>query len=61
MRVAEALVEAAEKFMPKVQRIRIPAPATGILSDAASLDAWIAEIRTTLAAALADGPVQPRF
>ena len=58
-RVAEALAEAAEKFTPKVQRIRIPAP--GVLSDAASLDAWIVEVRAALAMALADGPVQPRF
>ncbi|MGH7089282.1 MAG: BREX system P-loop protein BrxC [Stellaceae bacterium] len=57
--VAEALAEAAEKFTPEVKQIRLPAPK--VLPDLAALDAWIAEVRAALVAALVDGPVRPRI
>ena len=57
-RVAETLAEAAEKFTPKIQQIRIPAPR--VLHDLGELDAWIAELRVALAAGFAEGPVLPR-
>ena len=55
---AEALAEAAEKFTPKIQQIRIPAPR--VLHDLDELDAWIGELRVALAAGFAKGPVLPR-
>jgi hypothetical protein len=58
-RVAEALTEAAEKFTPKIQQVRIPA--ARVIPDLAALDAWIAEVRAALAAGLAEGPVLPRL
>ena len=56
--VAEALAEAAEKFTPEIQQIRVPAPR--VLHDLAELDAWIAELRAALVGGLAEGPVLPR-
>jgi hypothetical protein len=57
--VADALVEAAEKFAPTVKQIRLPAPR--VLADLPALDAWIAEARAALATGLAEGPVLPRL
>jgi hypothetical protein len=58
-KVADALADAAAKFAPKVQQIRLPVP--GVLADLAGLDAWIAEVRSLLATGLTEGPVQPRL
>ena len=57
--VQAALDEAAERLQPQVQAVTLPA--AGTLSDPAALDAWLATVRATLAAALANGPVRPRF
>ena len=54
-----ALDEAAERLQPQVQPITLPAP--GILNDASSVEAWLERLRTTILAALAKGPVRPRF
>ena len=57
--VQAALDEAAARHQPKVQAVTLP-PA-GTLTDAASLAAWLNTVRATLTAALANGPVRPRF
>jgi hypothetical protein len=54
-----ALDEAAERLQPQVQPITLPAP--GILNDAASVEAWLGGVRAAILAALANGPVRPRF
>jgi hypothetical protein len=54
-----ALDEAAERLQPQVQPITLPAP--GILSDAASVEAWLERVRAAVLTALAKGPVRPRF
>lgn len=57
--VQAALDEAAERLQPQVRPVTVPAP--GTLADAGALDAWLASVRAALAAALAHGPVRPRF
>ena len=57
--VQAALDEAAERLQPQVQAVTLPA--AGTLADPAALDDWLATVRATLAAALANGPVRPRF
>ena len=57
--VQDALDEAAEMLMPKVQSVSLPA--AGTIADIAALDVWLAKIRETIAAKLPDGPVRPRF
>lgn len=54
-----ALDEAAERLQPEIQPITLPAP--GTLADAASVEAWLEGVRATILAALAKGPVRPRF
>ena len=54
-----ALDEAAERLQPEIQPITLPAP--GTLADAAAVEAWLEGVRTTILAALANGPVRPRF
>ena len=54
-----ALDEAAERLQPQAQPITLPSP--GTLSDAAAVDAWLDRLRNTILAALAKGPVRPRF
>lgn len=54
-----ALDEAAERLQPEIQPITLPAP--GTLVDAAAAEAWLEDVRTTILAALAKGPVRPRF
>jgi hypothetical protein len=54
-----ALDEAAERLQPQAQPINLPPP--GTLSDVASVEAWLEGVRATLLAALAKGPVRPRF
>lgn len=53
--LARALTLAAQKLEPKVQPVT---PPHRILRDEADLDAWLAEVRQTVLAKLADGPVQ---
>lgn len=53
--LARAFTLAAQKLEPKVQPIT---PPHRILRDEADLDAWVAEVRKTVLAKLADGPVQ---
>ena len=55
----DALDEAAEMLMPKVQPVSLPA--AGTIEDIAALDVWLAKVRETIAAKLPDGPVRPRF
>jgi len=57
--VQAALDEAAEMLLPQVQNLSLPRP--GTLTDSSTLDAWLAKIRETIAAALPNGPVRPRF
>jgi hypothetical protein len=57
--VQAALDEAAERLQPQVQAVTLPQ--AGTLSDAAALEKWLATVRETIAAALANGPVRPRF
>ena len=57
--VQAALDEAAERLLPQVRAVTLPAP--GTLADADAVDAWLDVVRTTLAAALLHGPVRPRF
>jgi hypothetical protein len=54
-----ALDEAAERLQSQAQAITLPAP--GTLSDAASVEAWLDGVRAAILAALAKGPVRPRF
>ena len=54
-----ALDEAAERLQPQAQPITLPA--AGTLSDAPSVEAWLESVRATILAALAKGPVRPRF
>ena len=57
--VQAALDEAAERLQPQVQAVTLPS--AGTISDAAALEAWIGKVRETIAAALGNGPVRPRF
>ena len=57
--VQAALDEAAERLQPQVQAVTLPS--AGTLSDAAALETWLSTVRATIAAALANGPVRPRF
>ncbi|MGH6677491.1 MAG: hypothetical protein ACREDL_00775, partial [Bradyrhizobium sp.] len=57
--VRAAVDEAAERLQPDVQPVTLPAP--GTVSDLTALDAWLARVRDRLVAALAKGPVRPRF
>ena len=57
--VQAALDEAAEMLLPKVQQVSLPA--AGTITDTAALEAWLGKVRETIAAALPDGPVRPRF
>jgi hypothetical protein len=57
--VQAALDEAAERMQPQVQAVMLP-PA-GTISDPQALDTWLNAVRSALLAALAKGPVRPRF
>ena len=57
--VQAALDEAAERLQPQVQAVTLPA--AGALNDEAALEKWLATVRETITAALANGPVRPRF
>jgi hypothetical protein len=57
--VQSALDEAAEQKQPQVQPVVLPS--AGTIADAHALDAWLDSVRATLIAALAKGPVRPRF
>lgn len=57
--VQEALDEAAEMLLPKVQTVNLPT--AGTIADTAALDAWLGKVREAIAAALNNGPVRPRF
>jgi hypothetical protein len=57
--VQAALDEAAERLQPQVQAVTLPS--AGTLTDPASLEAWLNTVRVALSAALAKGPVRPRF
>lgn len=53
--LSRAFTLAAQKLEPKVQPVT---PPRRIVRDAADLEAWLAEVRTTVMTKLADGPVQ---
>jgi hypothetical protein len=53
-RVDSLLAAAAKLLEPKAQRITLP---SATIKDEAALDAWLAESRETIAAALKNGPV----
>ncbi|HEY2481958.1 MAG TPA: hypothetical protein VGI30_07160, partial [Caulobacteraceae bacterium] len=57
-RIADALAEAAIAVDPKTREVTV---ATRLLHDQAELDTWLDETRSSLAAALANGPVIPRL
>jgi hypothetical protein len=54
-----ALDEAAERLQPQVQPLTLPPP--GTLNNAAAAEAWLDRLRAAILAALAKGPVRPRF
>lgn len=56
-RIGDALADAAAEFEPKMQKVAIPRPV--LLKDEAGLDAWLGEIRASIAPHLATGPVLP--
>ena len=57
--VQAALDAAAERLQPQVQAVTLPR--AGTIADPAALEAWLNTVRETLSAALAKGPVSPRF
>lgn len=57
--VQAALDEAAERTQPQVQAVTLPA--AGTIMDPPALNTWLEQVRETLMAALAKGPVRPRF
>lgn len=57
--VQAALDEAAERGQPLVQPVILPQ--AGTISGPEALDAWLTSVRAILTAALANGPVRPRF
>ena len=57
-RITDGLQDAALQLEPKIRMVSLPG--TSIIRDKTALDAWLADVRTLLAQALAAGPIIPR-